>query len=58
MVVFVNNPGNLTMINRQKLIMQSIKRFEQTPNSVGSLSTQIWLNHYLSFIALQVIFFF
>lgn len=34
--------------------MHLLKEFEKAPNSVGSVSTQIWLNHYLSFIALQV----
>lgn len=58
MAVFVNNPGNLRNKNSVAEIMKILNRFERATGSVGSSSTQMWLNHYLPFIGLQVSNFF
>lgn len=57
MSVFVNNPGNLRDQNAVPEIMKILDRFERATGSVGSSSTQMWLNHYLPYIGLQVFFF-
>lgn len=56
MAIFVNNPGDLRDQNAVSEIMKILSRFEQATGSVGSSSTQMWLNHYLPFIGLQVFF--
>lgn len=55
MAVFVNNPGDLREPDAISEIMRILDRFEHAPLSVGSSSTQMWLNPYLPFVGLQVI---
>ena len=53
MAVFVNNPGNLSEPEKIPHLMKLLERFEHSPGSVGSSSTQMWLNTYLPFVGLQ-----
>lgn len=53
MAVFVNNPGDLRQPEAVPEIMRILERFERAQGSVGSSSTQMWLNPYLPFIGLQ-----
>lgn len=55
MAVFVNNPGNLRQPDAIPEIMRILDRFEHAALSVGSSSTQMWLNPYLPFVGLQVL---
>uniref|UniRef100_A0A914EHS8 SSD domain-containing protein n=1 Tax=Acrobeloides nanus TaxID=290746 RepID=A0A914EHS8_9BILA len=51
--VFINNPGNLSEPDVIPEIMHILERFERAPGSVGSSSTQMWLNPYLSYVGIQ-----
>ncbi|KAH7723514.1 CBN-PTR-18 protein [Aphelenchoides avenae] len=51
--VFVNKPGDLSKPDAVPEIMRILDRFEHAPKSVGTSSTQMWLNPYLPFIGLQ-----
>uniref|UniRef100_A0A0K0EN34 SSD domain-containing protein n=1 Tax=Strongyloides stercoralis TaxID=6248 RepID=A0A0K0EN34_STRER len=53
MIVFVNNPGNLSNPEAIPEIMKILNKFETSLRSVGPSSTQMWLNAYLPFIGLQ-----
>lgn len=53
MAVFVNNPGDLRKPDSVPELMRILERFEHAAGSVGSSSTQMWLNPYLPFIGLQ-----
>uniref|UniRef100_A0AC35U7S7 SSD domain-containing protein n=1 Tax=Rhabditophanes sp. KR3021 TaxID=114890 RepID=A0AC35U7S7_9BILA len=53
MIVFVNNPGNLSDPSAISELMHILSEFEHETGSVGSSSTQMWLNGYLPFIGLQ-----
>ncbi|KAI1729686.1 patched family domain-containing protein [Ditylenchus destructor] len=53
MAVFVNNPGDMKNPEMIPDLMKILDRFERAPGSVGSSSTQMWLNPYLPFIGLQ-----
>ena len=53
MAVFINNPGNLTDPQKMIDIMRLLEKFEHAEGSVGSSSTQMWLNTYLPFVGLQ-----
>ncbi|KAI1728809.1 patched family domain-containing protein [Ditylenchus destructor] len=51
MIVFVNNPMDLSGSIGE--ILNVLEEFQSAPNSVGPSSTQIWLQPYLEFIAVQ-----
>uniref|UniRef100_A0A0N5A349 SSD domain-containing protein n=1 Tax=Parastrongyloides trichosuri TaxID=131310 RepID=A0A0N5A349_PARTI len=53
MIVFVNNPGNLSNPEAISEIMKILHKFETSLGSVGPSSSQMWLNTYLPFIGLQ-----